>query len=191
MFSRPESRRHGRTDFTLVINTMLCRHCPRATKIAYAIRPTSLSSRASISTAARCATSSYSVQKPANNTRRLAPLNPFRLPSSSSARKYTTSSSAEPSSSEAETSGAVASVEKPDFLNEAESVIWDRLVGEFAPSELVVQDISGGCGSMYGIEICSAKFLGHNMLAQQRMVNAILADLMEGWHGVQIKTRKP
>lgn len=170
---------------------MLCRHCPRATKIAHAIRPTSLSSRASISTAARCSTSSYSVGKPANNTRRLAPLNPFRLPSSSNARTYTTSSSAEPSSSETETSGAVAPVEKPDFLNEAESEIWDRLVAEFAPTELVVQDISGGCGSMYGIEICSAKFSGANMLKQHRMVNAVLGDLMKGWHGVQLKTRQP
>ena len=82
-------------------------------------------------------------------------------------------------------------LEKPDFLNDAESVIWDRLVVEFAPTELLVQDISGGCGSMYGIEVSSEKFRGANMLKQQRMVNSILGDLMKDWHGVQLKTRVP
>lgn len=82
-------------------------------------------------------------------------------------------------------------VEKPDFLDAAESEIWDRLVKEFDPMELLVQDISGGCGSMYGIEISSEKFRGANMLKQQRMVNAVLGDLMKGWHGVQLKTRVP
>jgi stress-induced morphogen len=82
-------------------------------------------------------------------------------------------------------------LEKPDYLNEAESAIWDRLVAEFEPTELVVQDISGGCGSMYGIEICSPKFAGHRMLAQQRMVNTCLGDLMANWHGAQLKTRAP
>lgn len=70
-------------------------------------------------------------------------------------------------------------------------MVWDRLVHEFSPVELVVQDISGGCGSMYGIEISSEKFRGANMLKQQRMVNAVLGDLMKEWHGCQLKTRVP
>jgi len=81
--------------------------------------------------------------------------------------------------------------EKPTYLSEGESQIWDILVTEFAPTQLVVQDISGGCGSMYGIEICSEKFRGLNMLKQQRLVNAALGDLMKEWHGVQLKTRVP
>jgi BolA-like protein 3 len=88
-------------------------------------------------------------------------------------------------------SGPSSPLEKPDFLNEAESEVWDRLAKEFSPVELVVQDISGGCGSMYGIEISSDKFRGANMLKQQRMVNAVLGDLMKTWHGVQLKTRVP
>lgn len=86
---------------------------------------------------------------------------------------------------------AAGTIEKPDFLNEAESEVWDRLAKEFSPVELVVQDISGGCGSMYGIEISSERFRGANMLKQQRMVNAVLGDLMKGWHGCQLKTRVP
>ncbi|KAI0444988.1 bola-like protein [Xylaria telfairii] len=81
--------------------------------------------------------------------------------------------------------------EKPDYLNDAESAIWEKLVAEFAPTELLVQDISGGCGSMYGIEITSDKFRGVNMLKQQRMVNDLLRDEMKGWHGVQLRTRIP
>lgn len=44
---------------------------------------------------------------------------------------------------------------------------------------------------MYGIDIVSEKFRGLGMLKQQRLVNAVLKELMEreGWHGVQIKTR--
>ncbi|KAI1805594.1 bola-like protein [Daldinia bambusicola] len=81
--------------------------------------------------------------------------------------------------------------EKPDYLNDAESAIWDKLTAEFEPTELMVQDISGGCGSMYGIEIASEKFRGVNMLKQQRMVNAVLGDQMKGWHGVQLRTKVP
>ncbi|KAH6838637.1 bola protein [Chaetomium sp. MPI-CAGE-AT-0009] len=81
--------------------------------------------------------------------------------------------------------------EKPTYLSEGESQIWDILMAEFAPTQLVVQDISGGCGSMYGIEVSSEKFRGLNMLKQQRLVNAALGDLMKEWHGVQLKTRVP
>ncbi|KAI0908813.1 bola-like protein [Ustulina deusta] len=81
--------------------------------------------------------------------------------------------------------------EKPDYLNKAESAIWDKLAAEFSPTELMVQDISGGCGSMYGIEIASEKFRGVNMLKQQRMVNAVLGDEMKSWHGIQLRTRTP
>ena len=54
-----------------------------------------------------------------------------------------------------------------------------------------VQDISGGCGSMYGIEIVSEKFRGLSMLKQQRLVTGILGEEIKGWHGVQLKTKVP
>lgn len=108
---------------------------------------------------------------------------------------HTSVSSYTPATSSSEESDSptttASPLEKPDFLNEAETVIWDLLVKEFSPVELVVQDISGGCGSMYGIEISSEKFRGANMLKQQRMVNAVLGDLLKGWHGCQLKTRVP
>ncbi|KAK2604908.1 hypothetical protein N8I77_007799 [Diaporthe amygdali] len=122
---------------------------------------------------------------------RSTPRHPVTASTAGAIRLY--SSSAPPGTSPTPTESASPSstLEKPDFLDEAESTIWDRLVKEFNPVELVVQDISGGCGSMYGIEISSEKFRGTNMLKQQRMVNAILGDLMKTWHGVQLKTRVP
>jgi stress-induced morphogen len=106
-------------------------------------------------------------------------------------RPYSSTAPPDTNATAADSTATASTLEKPDFLNEAESEVWDRLAKEFSPVELVVQDISGGCGSMYGIEISSEKFRGANMLKQQRMVNAVLGDLMKTWHGVQLKTRVP
>jgi BolA-like protein 3 len=105
-------------------------------------------------------------------------------------RAYSASSSAV-ASADSSSSTPNPRIPTPERLDAAEAEIWNRLNAKFAPAELVVQDISGGCGSMYGIEIVSDAFRGQTMLKQQRMVNAVLADLMHGWHGVQLKTRTP
>ncbi|KAI1173723.1 bola-like protein [Nemania sp. FL0916] len=102
--------------------------------------------------------------------------------------RYSTTPSTNPDT--ASTSNT-ALPEKPDYLNDAESAIWEKLVAEFSPTALLVQDISGGCGSMYGIEITSEKFCGATMLKQQRMVNAVLGEEMKSWHGIQLRTRTP
>ena len=79
----------------------------------------------------------------------------------------------------------------PEHLNEKERQIWEMLMEELDCTELEVQDISGGCGSMYGIDIVSEKFRGLNMLKQQRLVNQVLGEEIKTWHGVQLKTRAP
>ncbi|KAF4983593.1 hypothetical protein FZEAL_1043 [Fusarium zealandicum] len=83
--------------------------------------------------------------------------------------------------------------EEPDLpsMTPAESAIADILAEKLTPTQLLVQDVSGGCGSMYAIDITSAAFKGQNILKQQRMVNAALGDLVKGWHGVQIRTKVP
>ncbi|KAG6115348.1 hypothetical protein E4U13_002826 [Claviceps humidiphila] len=83
---------------------------------------------------------------------------------------------------------AQASPEQPS-MSPAEESIAERLRKELQPTEVLVRDVSGGCGSMYAIEIASPAFKGLSMLKQQRMVNAALGDLMRGWHGVQLNTR--
>lgn len=81
----------------------------------------------------------------------------------------------------------------PEHLDENEKEIFDKINAELQPTKLDVKDISGGCGSMYGIEVESEKFRGLSMLKQQRLVNAVVKEKMdrEGWHGVQLRTKIP
>ena len=86
---------------------------------------------------------------------------------------------------------SAAAEEEPDVpsMSPAENEIADILKEKLSPTELLVQDVSGGCGSMYAIDITSPAFKGQTILKQQRMVNAALGDLVKGWHGVQIRTK--
>ncbi|KAK6815614.1 BolA-like protein 3 [Apiospora arundinis] len=117
-------------------------------------------------------------------------LTAFRQSSPIHARLYSTSPDASAPATPASPSAPNA-LEKPDSLDEAESSIWDKLTAEFAPTALQVMDVSGGCGSMYSIEITSEKFRGSNMLKQQRMVNAALGEQIKSWHGLQLRTKVP
>jgi stress-induced morphogen len=82
-------------------------------------------------------------------------------------------------------------VHPPDYLNESERQIFEKLKSSLQPSKLEVQDISGGCGSMYGLDIVSAQFKGLSVIKQHRMVNQILGEEIKKWHGVQLKTKAP
>ena len=84
-----------------------------------------------------------------------------------------------------------APLEPPADLDDKERAVFEQLVAGLQPAELVVRDVSGGCGSMYAIEVASERFRGMGMLAQQKMVNKLLEKEIVGWHGVQLKTRVP
>lgn len=58
-------------------------------------------------------------------------------------------------------------------------------------TSLLVRDVSGGCGSMYAIEVATTKFKGLSLLQQQRLVTRTLGDKVKEWHGVQIRTSVP
>jgi stress-induced morphogen len=104
--------------------------------------------------------------------------------SSSSAKLFSTPSSSNEQRNEQDAYAA-------SDMTEAEASIAAILASKLQPTSLLVQDISGGCGSMYAIDITSPAFKGLNMLKQQRLVNAALGDLVKQWHGVQIRTRVP
>lgn len=82
-----------------------------------------------------------------------------------------------------------APLQKPDDLDDQEGAIWDLLSAELSPTELIVRDVSGGCGSMYAIDVSSPAFRGLGILKQQRMVNAVLGERVKAWHGVQLRTK--
>lgn len=77
----------------------------------------------------------------------------------------------------------------PPTLDAAERHIYEKLEKELDPVVLDVRDVSGGCGSMYAINIVSNKFNGISMVKQHRLVNSILKEEISGWHGLQLKTR--
>ncbi|KAF2085229.1 bola-like protein, partial [Saccharata proteae CBS 121410] len=87
--------------------------------------------------------------------------------------------------SEASASGP----EPPDYLSEGELHIFEKIKAHLEPVKLEVQDISGGCGSMYALEIESPKFKGLPVIKQHKLVNQVLAEEIKSWHGVQLRTR--
>ncbi|KAG5418046.1 hypothetical protein I9W82_004375 [Candida metapsilosis] len=74
-------------------------------------------------------------------------------------------------------------------MGEYESKIYNILQKEFDPVNLQVQDVSGGCGSMFAILVESSKFKGLPMIKQHRLVNDLLKDEIKKWHGLQLKTK--
>ncbi|CCU82194.1 unnamed protein product [Blumeria hordei] len=87
-----------------------------------------------------------------------------------------------------ERESTTAELAPPENLNAAEKEIYELLARELEPSVLKVQDISGGCGSMYEIHVVSARFRGLRMLQQQRLVNGVLGDMIKKWHGMRLTT---
>lgn len=166
---------------------MICRACLRAGRAG--LRSEASQRLASVQSPSRALSSVASTRFAAPAAYSTSALLQQRTPQTSArfaSRTYSTATE-----SAASEQPASAGLEKPADLDEGESQVWDILIREFAPTNLVVRDISGGCGSMYGVDICSDKFRGLNMLKQQRLVNAALGELVKQWHGIQIKTSVP
>lgn len=70
-----------------------------------------------------------------------------------------------------------------------EKLIHDKLFKALEPLNLQVLDISGGCGSMFAIDVTSEKFKGLSIVKQHKLVNQILKDDIQKWHGLQIRTK--
>lgn len=73
-------------------------------------------------------------------------------------------------------------------LSEGEQNIYSKLSQKFSPSQLQVQDVSGGCGTFYAITIASRSFKGLPIVKQHKLVTETLKQEIEGIHGLQIKT---
>lgn len=105
---------------------------------------------------------------------------------------------------------ANAGVAAPEYLDEGERRVFDLVKDGLSPTKLEVmskrmdlhlfrmvlttrqvQDVSGGCGSMYALDIVSERFRGLSVIKQHRLVNSILGDEIKKWHGVQMKTKAP
>lgn len=81
------------------------------------------------------------------------------------------------------------SLKRPE--GQYENEIFSLLEKAFRPSQLLVQDISGGCGSMFAIRIESTEFKGLTSVKQQQLVYKALGAEIAKWHGLQLKTSVP
>lgn len=57
--------------------------------------------------------------------------------------------------------------------SEAERAMHAALVAQLAADHVKVTDVSGGCGSMFDVEVVSARFEGQSRVKQHRMVNEV------------------
>mmetsp|Transcript_36 Transcript_36/g.125 ORF Transcript_36/g.125 Transcript_36/m.125 type:complete len:152 (-) Transcript_36:79-534(-) len=72
-----------------------------------------------------------------------------------------------------------------------EQTMESMLRESLGATHVVVVDISGGCGSMYRVEVVSPQFEGVSMVKQHRMVNAVLSSHIADMHGLTINTLTP
>ncbi|OQO13765.1 hypothetical protein B0A48_01996 [Cryoendolithus antarcticus] len=89
------------------------------------------------------------------------------------------------------TDSSTQGVQPPDFLGEGELKVFNILKNSLHPTKLEVQDVSGGCGSMYALDVVSAEFAGLPIVKQHRLVTKVLGEEIKKWHGVQMKTKAP
>ncbi|KAJ2910133.1 hypothetical protein GGI21_001181 [Coemansia aciculifera] len=67
-----------------------------------------------------------------------------------------------------------------------ERLLFDKLQGGLSPSKLAVTDSSGGCGSMYVVEIEAERFRGLTRVKQTQLVNALLKEELKEMHGMRV-----
>ncbi|KAK6423938.1 hypothetical protein LTR95_016461 [Oleoguttula sp. CCFEE 5521] len=87
------------------------------------------------------------------------------------------------------TESSMKGVQPPDFLEEGELKVFNILKNSLHPTKL--EDVSGGCGSMYALDVVSAEFAGLPIVKQHRLVTKVLGEEIKKWHGVQMKTKAP
>lgn len=54
---------------------------------------------------------------------------------------------------------------------------------------VVVRDASGGCGTMYAIDVAAAEFRGVTTVKAHKMVTGALKDDVPAWHGFHLTTK--
>ncbi|KAK5577030.1 hypothetical protein RB653_001967 [Dictyostelium firmibasis] len=75
--------------------------------------------------------------------------------------------------------------------NPKETEILNILQKELNPTFLNIFDMSGGCGSMFKIEITSPEFINISTLNRHRKVNDVLRRVIPTLHGITLVTRDP
>ncbi|CAH0492662.1 unnamed protein product [Peronospora farinosa] len=75
--------------------------------------------------------------------------------------------------------------------SKAEQAMHSMLQKHLEAIYVKVTDVSGGCGSMFDVEVASKQFAGQSRVKQHRMVNEILKEEIKNMHGLTIRTMTP
>ncbi|KAJ2448936.1 hypothetical protein EV183_005170 [Coemansia sp. RSA 2336] len=76
-------------------------------------------------------------------------------------------------------------------MTDGEQQIYTKLSQELQPTKLTVSDASGGCGSMYVVEIEAECFRGLSRVKQTKMVNNLLKEEIKDMHGMRVLCSVP
>ncbi|KAG0141486.1 hypothetical protein CROQUDRAFT_51591 [Cronartium quercuum f. sp. fusiforme G11] len=71
-------------------------------------------------------------------------------------------------------------------LSESELNLVNKLRKSFPGGQIIVQDVSGGCGQFFAIQVIHSDFSGLSTIKQHRLVNKALADDIKTIHGLQV-----
>lgn len=75
---------------------------------------------------------------------------------------------------------------------EAERAIAEKIAGGLSGASSVrVEDTSGGCGTMYAIEVVASEFGGQSKIKQHQLVAKLISEDVKQWHGFQLVTKTP
>ncbi|KAJ1903636.1 hypothetical protein LPJ81_002952 [Coemansia sp. IMI 209127] len=67
-----------------------------------------------------------------------------------------------------------------------EQQLYDKLASELRPTRLAVTDSSGGCGSMYVVEIEAEQFRELSRVKQTKLVTSLLKQEIQAMHGIRV-----
>ncbi|CAL7948844.1 unnamed protein product [Xylocopa violacea] len=74
----------------------------------------------------------------------------------------------------------------------AEQKMISILRNKFPKAKVIeVNDVSGGCGAMFEINVIAPEFKGLNTIKQHRLINEALKEEIKDMHGVRIYTSVP
>lgn len=76
------------------------------------------------------------------------------------------------------------------MATETEKGIAEKLKQSLtAVKNVSVRDTSGGCGSMYEIDIVADDFKGMSVVKQHQLVHKVLKEEIKQWHGLTLNTK--
>lgn len=73
----------------------------------------------------------------------------------------------------------------------SKQIVEDLIKKSIKVDSLVVEDVSGGCGQSFKINVCSNDFKGLSLIKQHKLLNDILSTELKEIHSVTYKTSVP